>query len=133
MKIKSIRIINNYKMIALFLSFAIFVPSILVAAGFIPSDAAIAKDGFGAFAMMINTIINWIIGISIYVAALTFSIAGAQILLNPENPAKRQEAMDMFKKTAIGMLLVLGAWLIVHTVVTDLVKPSTNALRFFSK
>ena len=66
-------------------------------------------------------------------AAITFSIAGGQMLLNPDNPSKREEAINMFKKTVYGMIFILVAWLVVHTVVATLVDPNTNALRFFGK
>ncbi len=121
---------KKYKIITTFLSLTILLPSIAVAAGFIPSDAEIAANGFSAFATMINTIINWFIGVSVSVAAITFSIAGANILLHPDNPAERTKAWGMFTKTVWGMLIVLCAWLIVHTIVSALVRSDTGALRF---
>ncbi len=125
--------INYRKTLVIILSFAVLLPFLASAAGLIPSDEDIAKDGFSAFAGMINTIINWFISMAAVVAAITFSIAGGQMLLNPENPAKRTEAIKMFQKTVIGLLIVLGAWLIVHTIVAALVKPDMGALRFLSK
>ena len=98
----------------------------------IPTDACIAADGFGAFAILINNIINWFLTISVSVAAITFAIAGGKMLLNPENPTKRSEAIEMFKKTLIGMLVILGAWIVVHTVIGALTGSTsgTGALRF---
>ena len=100
--------------------------------GWIPSDTDIAENGFKAFSTMINDIINWFITISVSIAAITFAIAGGRMLMNPENSGEREKAKEMFKKTVIGMLIVLGAWLIVHTIVTTLVATNdpTNALRF---
>jgi hypothetical protein len=131
---------NKYKIIAPILSLVIFLPIIVFAAttgancnggNIVPCNgSAQCPCDFTAFAHLINNVINWFITISVSVAAVTFSIAGFKILFNPENPAKRQEAMGMFKKTIIGMLLVLGAWLIVHTIVTALVDPKINALRY---
>jgi len=118
------------KLITSILSLVLFLPIIVFAAGLIPCDGVTVKCDFNAFAGLINNIINWFIGISAGVAAITFSIAGAKMLFNPDNPTKRQEAIGMFKKTVIGMLIVLGAWLIVHTIVSALVKPESGALRF---
>jgi hypothetical protein len=87
---------------------------------------------FTEFAIMINRIINWFISISVSVAAITFSIAGANMLLHPDNAGEREKAKSMFIKTIIGMLIVLGAWLIIHTIITSLVSSSTNALRFLN-
>ena len=121
---------SKYKIIAVLISTVILLPSIAAAAGIIPSDEDITKDGFCAFATMINTIIDWFIGMSGVVAAITFSIAGANILLHPDNPEELKKAKSMFTKTIIGMLIVLGAWLVVHTIVVALVDPKINALRF---
>ena len=61
------------------------------------------------------------------VAAITFSIAGGKMLLNPENASKRTEAIAMFQKTVIGLLIVLGAWLVIHAAITILVPNSTGS------
>jgi ABC-type nickel/cobalt efflux system permease component RcnA len=122
---------NINKIFAILLSFSI--PALVFAAtnGLIPCEGTAADPcTFGKLADLVNNILNWFIGISISVAAITFSIAGAQMLMNPDNPGKREEAMEMFKKTVIGMLIVLGAWLIVHTIVSTLASNSSSALRF---
>ena len=118
------------KISAIIISSIIILPSVAFAAGLIPCDGVTVKCDFNAFAQLINNIINWFIGISASVAAITFSIAGAQILFNPDKPEKIEEAKGMFVKTAIGMLIILGAWLIVHTIIAAIVNPSTGALRF---
>lgn len=82
---------------------------------------------------LINGIIKWFLGISASVATVTFAIAGAKILLHPDSDTERTEAKSMFVKTAIGLLIVLCAWLVIHTVILALANPGTNALRFFAK
>ena len=124
------------KIIKILLASIFFLPIIVFAAtecgsGIIPCDGTTACPcNFAAFAKLINNIINWFIEISATVAAITFSIAGAKMLLNPDNPGKRQEAVEMFKKTVIGMIIILVAWLVIHTVITTLVSNSNSALRF---
>jgi hypothetical protein len=83
--------------------------------------------------ILIDRIISWFISISASVAAITFSIAGAKILLNPGNVEVRSQSIDMFKKTVIGMLIILGAWLLIHTLITTFVTNPNSALRFFAK
>ena len=125
---------KKYKTIAILLSLVLFLPLFVSAAGLIPCNGTPDSPcDFNAFSKLINGIINWFIGISATVAAITFSIAGGQMLLNPDNPSKREEAINMFKKTVYGMIIILVAWLVVHTVVATLVDPNTNALRFFGK
>ena len=126
--------INKNKIFVSVLTSLLFLPMLVFAdqlPGLIPCDGSVKYPcNFDAFITLINNAINWFITISASVAAITFSIAGAKMLMNPENPGKREEAVEMFKKTVIGMLIVLGAWLIVHTIVTALVSDSSSALRF---
>lgn len=75
---------------------------------------------FNALATLVNNIINWFLAISVSVAAITFAIAGAKILFNPEKEAERTAAKDMFVKTAIGLVIILVAWLVIHTVIAAL-------------
>ncbi|MEK7072096.1 MAG: pilin, partial [Patescibacteria group bacterium] len=103
-----------------------------ITSGLIPCDNVTVKCDFNAFAAMINKIIDWFIGISITVATITFIIAGAKILTNPESGSEREAAKEMFKKTVIGLFIILTAWLIVNTIVSTLVDTSTGALRFLS-
>ena len=85
---------------------------------------------FNDLTTLINNIINWFLGISVSVAAITFAIAGGIMLFNPNNPGKRGEALEMFKKTIIGIIIILVAWLVIHTVIAALVNQNTGALRF---
>ncbi len=80
---------------------------------------------------MINSGITWILGMATVIAAITSVIAGGQILLNPGNSEKRSEALGMFKKALIGLLIVLLAWVVVKTAVGYIINPQTNGLRFF--
>lgn len=98
--------------------------------GLLPCDGVKVPCDFVAFAGLINNIINAFLGISVSVAAITFSIAGGKMLFNPSAPAKRAEAIEMFRKTVIGMLIILGAWIVIHAVVGALINSDTNALRF---
>ena len=130
---------NKHKIIAILLSSVIMsVPIITFAAA--PSflfqnvcDGSAANPcDFAAFMRLINNVINWFISISVLVAAVTFSIAGGKILMNPENPGKREEAMGMFRKTVVGMIIILVAWLVLHTIVSTLTNPNIGALRFLN-
>ena len=92
---------------------------------------------FNEAAILVNRILNWFLDIAATVAAITFAIAGANILLHPDDPAKITEGWDMFKKTAIGLFIVLIAWLAIHTAVGAIINPainsnsSTGVFRFF--
>ena len=75
---------------------------------------------FNALATLVNNIINWFLAISVSVAAITIAIAGGTILFNPDNAAKRTEALEMLKKTIYGIIIILVAWLVIHTVIAAL-------------
>lgn len=141
--IKDLHQARKYKIIAILLSFLVLLPitagaadnpenTCIPAGSFIPTDACIAQNGFCAFFAMINIIITWFRNMAGIVAAITFSIAGANILMHPDKPDEITKAKSMFSKTVIGLLFVLGAWLIVHTIVVTLVSTDaqTGALRF---
>ena len=126
--------INYKKTLAIGLSSIVLLPVIASAAGLIPDDSEINNgNGFCAFAKLINNIVNQFLTLSVSVAAITFTIAGAQILLNPENSGKREDAKEMFKKTVIGLIIILIAWLVVTKVIDTLVDPKVDALRFFNE
>lgn len=88
---------------------------------------------FNDLTTLVNNIINWFLGISVSVAAITFAVAGAKMIFNPNNSSKRAEALDMFKKTIIGLIIILCAWLVIHTVIAALTgaKSGSGALQFF--
>ena len=87
---------------------------------------------FTEAAILVNRIINWFISMSGVIAAITFSIAGANMLMHPDNPEELKKAKSMFTKTVVGIVIILIAWLVVHTLIATLVNPNIHALRFFS-
>ncbi|MFA6797252.1 MAG: Ser-Thr-rich GPI-anchored membrane family protein [Candidatus Paceibacterota bacterium] len=85
---------------------------------------------FNALIGIINNAINWFVGISASIAALTFAYAGAQILFHPDNPAKIEEGKKMLWKTVLGLLIILCSWLVIYTIINTLVPKDMGALRF---
>lgn len=85
---------------------------------------------FNAVFKIINLIINWVITSSVVIATITFMIAGGQILLNPSNPKKREEGIEMAKKTVIGIIIVLMAWLVVHTILATFTNINVTGVFF---
>lgn len=104
------------------------VPFVALADGIIPCNGL--DCNFTSMATLVNNIINYFVTGSVAIAAITFSIAGGNLLLHPDQPAKIEEAKTMFQKTFFGLLIILVAWLVVHTLVSALVDPNSGALRF---
>ncbi|MBU6370854.1 MAG: hypothetical protein KGH93_02505 [Patescibacteria group bacterium] len=117
--------------------FLTFVIALLVpltaayAAGIVPCSGA--DCNFGSLVGLINNVINWFLAIAASVAAITFAIAGAKMLFNPANDAKKTEAKAMMWKTIVGLLVILCAWVVLHAVIGAITNPNTGALRFLGK
>lgn len=120
--------ISKQKLLIIALSFSLYLPLVSFSAGLIPCSGP--SCSFDDVAKLINNIVNTFLSLSGGVATVTFVIAGAKMLMNPDNPGKRGEAVEMLKKTVIGMVLILGSWLIVHTLISFVSSDSNSALRF---
>lgn len=88
------------------------------------SDPIIPCDGVDCdyydLLEMVNRIINWIILISIPVAAGVFAFAGLKYMTAADNSGQKSEAKSMINKTLIGFVFILSAWIIVSTVLNVL-------------
>jgi len=126
--------IHHKKVFLLSLFAYVAMPVFVLAAGLVPCDGTAASPcTFNSLAGLVNGVINWFLGISVSVAAITFVVAGARMLLHPTNEAERGAAKEMFFKTVIGLLIILCAWLVIHTVIAALVPNAAGpngALRF---
>jgi hypothetical protein len=75
---------------------------------------------FNDFINFINNGIKLIIGYSAVIATITFTIAGARILLKPDNSGEREAAKEMFWKTVKGFFFLFCGFLIVKLIVQGL-------------
>jgi hypothetical protein len=67
-------------------------------------------------AALIQRIINFMIGLSIPIAAALFAYAGVLLFTSADNVGQRAKAKEIFKKAFIGFLIAITAWLVVNTV-----------------
>ena len=89
--------------------------------GFIPCDGGLSDEcGYDDLLILINNVIDWIIKISVPIAAGVFAWAGIKMMIHGDNPGKRSESINTMKKVFIGFVFILSAWIIVTTI--------TNAL-----
>lgn len=79
--------------------------------------------GFDDLILLIKNIINLLIKLAIPISAAVFAWAGMIIMLNPDNSGKRSEALTMMKKVAIGLAIILSAWLVTNTITRALFAP----------
>lgn len=75
--------------------------------------------GYQDLIKLVNNIINWIIMISVPVAAGVFAWAGIKYMVTGVSDQK-SEAKAMMVKVFIGFTAILAAWIIVNTITNTL-------------
>ena len=73
--------------------------------------------------LLIKGIISFIINLSIPVSAALFIYAGFLYVTAVDDSGKVNKAKDIFKTTFWGFVIILGAWVIVYTLVGAIVDP----------
>ena len=120
-----------FKIISLFAIFGLLLsPSLALAqssgggSGFVPCGTSTDSEGnienpcgFDDLIVLINKIINFIfIQLSVPIAAIMFAYAGFLMMFSGGNPGQRAKAKKIFINVAIGLIVIAGSWLIIHTV-----------------
>jgi hypothetical protein len=109
-------------------------PVLTFAAGLVPCDGT-AQDpcNFEALIKGINTIINWLVMISIPLATIVIAWAGIIYISAAGDVGKVGEAKKMLWTTLIGFFFVLGAWVLVKAILSALLKDNSPILQMFFK
>ena len=77
--------------------------------------------GWKEFILLGQKIINYLILLTIPLAAVTFAYSGFLIMTAGGDAGQVKKGKDMFTKVAIGIAWVLAAWLVINTILTALV------------
>lgn len=87
-----------------------------------PSSAGAPTEDcdFYSLIKLTNNIINFLVVFSTALAAVVFAYAGFTLVTSGGSEDKMKKAKAMFSKTAIGFVIVLGAWLLVSTIMKAL-------------
>jgi len=83
-------------------------------------DGVVVKCEFNSLITLAIRIINFLTVLSASLAAISFCYAGFLLITSGGDPGARKKAQEIFTKTAIGFAFVLGAWVIVYTLVNTL-------------
>ncbi|PJC49310.1 hypothetical protein CO033_02135, partial [Candidatus Nomurabacteria bacterium CG_4_9_14_0_2_um_filter_32_10] len=88
--------------------------------GLVPCDGSAEHPcDFYQLLDLINKVINFIIvGLVIPIAAIMFAYAGFELLTSGGETSKREKAKSIFLNVAIGLIVVVAAFLIVQTVLS---------------
>lgn len=82
----------------------------------VPCDGVKVPCDFNALMTLFNRVVNFILYISIPLAAISFSYAGYLYISAAGNSGKIEEAHKIFWSVLIGFIFVSSAWLIVYTI-----------------
>ncbi len=83
------------------------------------SPGQVIPCNFGDFLKLINDIITFIlVDLSLPIAAIMFTYAGFLMVSSGGSTESRGKAKTIFTNTALGLIFVAGAWLIVKTLLT---------------
>lgn len=123
------RRIISIGLLAFFVFTAVF--PLLSLAAWAPGDAIIPEcsvDGSGVcgwrwleLITLANNLISAGIYFSVLVAVVAFIFAGFKYLTAGGNEGQIKQAHTIFRNVALGLIIVLAAWLIVHTIIIGLV------------
>ncbi|MBU4536903.1 pilin [Patescibacteria group bacterium] len=89
-------------------------------AGIVPDCGNIYACNFCDLIILVNNIINFIIYLSVPISAMMFAYAGVMYLSG--DPGKISNAHGIFRNVALGLVFILGAWLLVNLITSSLLK-----------
>jgi hypothetical protein len=126
--------INNKKLftgaVSLLLLFMFMLP-IFTNAALVPcGNPTQPPCDFNYFVLMINGIINWIIGIAGVIFTISAIYGGFLYMTSGENPGNKAKAKTILWSTLLGFVIILTAWLIVYTILTYVVPSDSDIFRF---
>ncbi len=83
---------------------------------------------FNHLITLTQNLITDLIILSTLLATIAFAYAGLKLLTSGGNESARKEATDIFLKVLKGYLWILGAWLLVYTISSVLLKPEFRSI-----
>ncbi|MCR4306554.1 MAG: hypothetical protein NUV42_01145 [Candidatus Yonathbacteria bacterium] len=104
--------------------FLIMAPSV-AAAQLVPPLVSCGRAGqpacdFDAFIGLIKNIMDFAITTAPFLAAIAFAFAGFYYFTSAGDPGKVETAHDIFRNTAIGLIIILAAWFVVKAILVGL-------------
>ncbi len=107
------RIIQALSLVALVVPVFVFADS----APLVPCDGVTVPCDFGALMRLVNNVIQFVLIAVVPLAAIIFAYAGFVLLTSGGSDEKKGQAKKIFSNVAIGLVIVLAAWLIIETVI----------------
>jgi len=89
--------------------------------GIVPCDGTSVKCTFTSLLTLAQNIVTFLIGISATIATVMIAYAGYLYLTSAGNSGQAEKATKIFTNVVLGFIIVLAAYLIVHTLLSALV------------
>lgn len=83
---------------------------------------------FASLIELVKRIINFVVKFATLLASLGFIYAGFLLIMDQGSEKNVQKAKNIMTNIAIGFAYILGAWIIVYTIISVLVKPDPNLI-----
>jgi hypothetical protein len=116
---------------AFIIIFMVSLPALSFAEGLIPCDGTKQNPcNFSSFLIGVNTVINWLIMISIPLATIVIAWAGVLYITASGDMAKIKEAKGMIMTALIGFFFILSAWVLVKALLSALLDPNQQINTF---
>ncbi len=104
--------------------------------GIVPCEGVVVTGGtgtectFDSLFILMQNIITFLLYIAMSIAAAAFFMAGFKYITAHGNPSQIESAHKIFTNVVVGLLIALGAWLVVHTILVALLPttPVSNTL-----
>jgi hypothetical protein len=84
--------------------------------------------GWGGFFAVIQNVLRFGLYLGIFFAVLIIAYAGFLLVTNPASPGNIEEAKGKALSAVIGLVVILGAWLIINTVLVGLGAGSVSSV-----
>lgn len=97
-----------------------------ITSGGVCSCAGSAPD-WGCVLQVFQTLLNTIVSVSLVLLTLFIAYAGIQFMLSPTSEEQRLKARKTLTNALIGLVVILGAWLIVDSVMKVIYNGSAQA------
>jgi hypothetical protein len=97
----------------------------------VPESAQTCAAGWASAIAVLNNIIKFALSMGIIIAVLMIAYAGFLWVTNPINAENRTKARSILMNAGIGLLIALGAWLLVNTLLGAL-SGGTRSISYFT-
>lgn len=111
--------------VALVVLILIVVPAVAFGAGLVQIVPEECNQDGGCpsicnIGQLAQNLLNNGIFIAVFLSAFLFAWAGWKYLTSVANPGEVQQAKDIFFNVAVGLVIIVGAWLVIDTVMKTL-------------